>query len=245
MEQCHQLMHAFQNEKTMCEYHAILRQFFNTIGISNEREMVNRLWTGLHIEIQIGLWQEHLHPEYSNYQEVLEATELIEIIENVSQNKHSSKGKGPNGSPPPGGNGKGGNDGPSKNGGQFKSKKNFNKQFNSSSQAGNSHDKPHGLSNGPSGSSSHVWNKGKPPPKRPELLEKEKAHRKMEGLCFWCGKNGHMSRQCPDGKTVKSEKNNSPPGFSNANMNVDVEGLQSLAETTEDLHELRVGMVEA
>ncbi len=93
MEQRRQLMRAFQNEKTVREYDAILRQFFNTIGISNEREMVNRLWTGLRTEIQVGLWRERLHPEYSNYQEVLEAAELIEIIENVSRNKHSFQGQ--------------------------------------------------------------------------------------------------------------------------------------------------------
>ncbi|KAK0429930.1 hypothetical protein EV421DRAFT_1692143, partial [Armillaria borealis] len=70
MEQRHLLMRAFQNDKTVREYDAILQQFFNTIGITGEREMVNRLWTGLRNEIQVGLWQERLHPEYSSYSEV-------------------------------------------------------------------------------------------------------------------------------------------------------------------------------
>ncbi len=50
-----------------------------------------------------------------------------------------------------------------------------------------------------------------------------------------------MARQCPDGKNVPSERNNKPPGFSS--LNVNFENLHGLADTTEDLHELKVGMM--
>ncbi len=69
MEQQRLLKKAFQNDKTVKQYDATLRRFFNTIGITDEREKVNRLWTGLRIAIQQGLWKERLHPEYSSYLE--------------------------------------------------------------------------------------------------------------------------------------------------------------------------------
>ncbi|KAK0230566.1 hypothetical protein IW262DRAFT_1453467 [Armillaria fumosa] len=227
-------MHAFQNEWTVHEYDAILHQFFNTIGITGEREMVNRLWTGLRNEIQVGLWRERLHPEYSSYTEVLEAAELIEIIENVSKARPGTRNhKSPDNQPVSGGNGKG-NDNPPyppKNRSSHKPSKGFKPSKDSRSPPG------------PSGNSSGNWNKSKSPPKHPELSEKEKEHRKTEGLCFRCGKSGHMSHQCLDGKIVKNGKSTSPPGLTSANVNINIEQLRELAETTEDIHELKVGMI--
>ncbi len=52
-----------------------------------------------------------------------------------------------------------------------------------------------------------------------------------------------MSHQCPDGKMVKHGKGTSPPGFASANVNINLEQLRELAETTEDLHELKVSMI--
>lgn len=91
MEQHRLLMRAFQNDCTVHEYDALLQQFFNTIGINGEHEMVNCLWMGLQNEIQVRLWHEILHPEYSSYPEVLEVVKLIEIIEDVSKSKVGSK----------------------------------------------------------------------------------------------------------------------------------------------------------
>ncbi|KAK0462191.1 hypothetical protein IW261DRAFT_1576434 [Armillaria novae-zelandiae] len=234
MEQRRLWMRAFQNERTVREYDAILHQFFNTIGITGEREMVNRLWTGLRNEIQVGLWRERLHPKYSSYTEVLEAAELIEIIENISKAQSGTRNhKGTDNQPTLSGNGKG-NDNPPyppKNRSSHKPHKGFKPSKDSRSQTG------------PSGNSSGNWNKPKPPPKRPELSKKEKEHQKAEGLCFCCGKSGHMSHQCPDGKTVKSGKSTSPPGLTSANVNINIEHLRELAETTEDIHELKVGMI--
>ncbi|OAV97293.1 hypothetical protein PTTG_26115 [Puccinia triticina 1-1 BBBD Race 1] len=33
---------------------------------------------------------------------------------------------------------------------------------------------------------------------RGQLLESERSQMMWEGLCFWCGKQGHQSRECPD-----------------------------------------------
>ncbi|KAK0231390.1 hypothetical protein IW262DRAFT_1292292 [Armillaria fumosa] len=45
-----------------------------------------------------------------------------------------------------------------------------------------------------------------------------------------------MARQCPDGKTVQLEKKNGPSGMTTSNINFDIEALQDLTKTADDLH---------
>ena len=49
--------------------------------------------------------------------------------------------------------------------------------------------------------------------KRPILSDKEKAEYRAAGRCFGCGKEGHMSRNCPDNASIKSP-GQGPPGKS-------------------------------
>ncbi|PBK73739.1 hypothetical protein ARMSODRAFT_972126 [Armillaria solidipes] len=97
-----------------------------------------------------------------------------------------------------------------------------------------------------SGSQPEKYTGNSPPkdscPKWKELSEQEKACFKSEGLCYHCGKSSHMAHQCPEGKNVPSERKNNPPRFSTSNVNF--ENLHGLADTTEDLHELKVGMMQ-
>lgn len=74
---------------------------WNTIGITSEREHVNRLWTGLCVDIQKGLWREKLHPEFSKYKDVLHAAELTEVIESIDKPKGGSKNKAHKSDPQP------------------------------------------------------------------------------------------------------------------------------------------------
>ncbi|PBL03960.1 hypothetical protein ARMGADRAFT_879623, partial [Armillaria gallica] len=87
MEQCHKLKKCFQNELTVKQYDAALRRLWNTIGITSECEWVDRLWTGLRVEIQKGLWREKLHPEFSRYKDILHVAELTEVIESIDKPK--------------------------------------------------------------------------------------------------------------------------------------------------------------
>ena len=83
MQGC-KLKHAVQNDKSVRDYLAELNGLFNTIGLIDERKKVHKLWSGLNIDIQKGLWREKLNLEYSTYNDVAAAAELVEIIDNVS-----------------------------------------------------------------------------------------------------------------------------------------------------------------
>lgn len=73
------------------EYLAELNDLFNTIGLLDEHKKVHKLWNGLNRKIQKGLWREKLNPEFSTYEEVANAAELIEIIKNVNPNEQPRK----------------------------------------------------------------------------------------------------------------------------------------------------------
>ena len=53
--------------------------------------------------------------------------------------------------------------------------------------------------------------------KKPQLSDKELAEYRAAGRCFNCGKEGNMSRNCPDNATVKSQ-GQGPPGTSTFNV---------------------------
>ncbi|KAF9009331.1 hypothetical protein BDZ89DRAFT_883435, partial [Hymenopellis radicata] len=52
----------------------------NTVGITDERDRVIRLWRSLSFRIQQELWKDKLTPETSSYDEVVNAAELAEMI---------------------------------------------------------------------------------------------------------------------------------------------------------------------
>ena len=57
----------------------------------------------------------------------------------------------------------------------------------------------------------------KPARKTPQLSEKELAEYRAAGRCFNCGQVGHLSRNCPDKDTVRSQ-GRGPPGASSFNV---------------------------
>ncbi|KAF9470430.1 hypothetical protein BDN70DRAFT_821386, partial [Pholiota conissans] len=70
LEQRNKLERAFQNDKSVSAYVHELEELFNLIGITNERDKVIKLWTGLDITIQQALWQDHYNPEISSWDAV-------------------------------------------------------------------------------------------------------------------------------------------------------------------------------
>ncbi len=193
MEQHRKLKKCFQNELTVSKYDAALWHLWNTIGITSECERVDHLWTGPRIEIQKGLWREKLHLESSKYKDILCVVELTEVIESIDKLKGGSKNKAHKLDSQPSLATK--QVDPKTTGAltylRLISRRNvpLKKRTFSNKQAGGS---KHAKFNGNLSRDSH--------PKWKELSEQEKVRFKSEGLCYQCGKSGHMARQCPDGK---------------------------------------------
>ncbi|KAF9265210.1 hypothetical protein L218DRAFT_1021588 [Marasmius fiardii PR-910] len=202
-------------------------------------EKVHKLWSGLNKKIQKGLWHEKLKPEISSYEEVSHAAELIEIIENVdigpdlgSNNKKKDKGTSHSSSNNNDGSGlshhKAHNDKGSSSQNSGNNGTSFSNHGNSSSDKGGRSDyrKSNNCQN-----HQHKRNQCQ------ELTDKKKDKYHAVGKCFQCGKIGHMSCQCPQGKTM-SRNGNVPPGISSIEPILDPEELRQLANTTEEITEL-------
>lgn len=54
-----------------------------SIGFTDQRERVNKLWYGLRTDIQKALWKERLNPEEAEWSQVVSAAEIHEIAEAV------------------------------------------------------------------------------------------------------------------------------------------------------------------
>ncbi|KAF8831165.1 hypothetical protein HHX47_DHR1000004 [Lentinula edodes] len=243
LDQRRKLKRCFQNEKSVRDHLAELNDLFNTIGLIDEREKVHKLWASLNRKIQRGLWREKLNPELSTYDKVASTAELLEIIENVDPTdepkKKVDKSDKAKSAKPSGSIGNGGNAYTSA-GKKFKPNNSYSKN---SSHGSNqySHNKGNWKNNS---QGSKPRNSSKPRFQRRELSEKEKDEYRAAGRCFRCGGLGHMSRQCPDGKSVLSSSNG-PPGVASSHINIaiDSEELRTLAETTEEISELALGMM--
>ncbi|KAJ3567349.1 hypothetical protein NP233_g6422 [Leucocoprinus birnbaumii] len=80
------------------------------------------------------------------------------------------------------------------------------------------------------------------------LEQEEYERRRTQNLCYKCGVSDYISRQCPERNHVPTASgSNHPPGRSNHNIELSAtqhtENLRELAETTEDLSTLNIGMM--
>ncbi|KAI0922311.1 hypothetical protein AcV7_005875 [Taiwanofungus camphoratus] len=98
MKMRERLRRCYQREKTVREYIHELENLFLMAGVWSDQERVDRLWSGLNIYIQKGLWKEKLTPTHSSWAEVREMAEILEIAENVGEpsRKRESKSDGNN-----------------------------------------------------------------------------------------------------------------------------------------------------
>ena len=232
------LARCHQNDKSVAEYAHELTDLFNMIGKIPMQERVIKFWNSARPSIQRELWRNKLNPELSTWNKVVSQAEIIEIAENVAERHGWDRRTNPPSTAP--GMVSGSSGGNSKNKGRptdgsvqavsFGSRvkkhgKHRNNPFsNQERQRQGSNHRPRDGTHARKGSSKN----GSVPPngshnnkfharKTRQLSDKEKAEYRADGRCFGCGKEGHISRNCPDNATVKSH-GQGPPGASTFNV---------------------------
>ena len=258
MQMRKKLDRAYQNEKSVSEYAHELEELFNMIGSIDEREQVVKFWKGCKPVIQRALWRDGLNPDVSSWDEVTCKAEIIEISENVmdqrekkggdssskkggfssnnsssnkgkSSNSHSSSSRGPSSTPFRG------SEQPSSS---------SNHRNNSRNDRSHSGRPPRGRGRGGGNfSSRNLFERVKSEPRdTPKLSEKELAERRAVGLCFRCGGPDHISRNCPEGKSV-NHTGNKPPG--KTSFSVELGAIGEASESSpEVLDSLPLGAIE-
>ena len=215
------LAHCHKNEKSVAEYTHTLQDLFNMIGNVPKQEQVLKFWNSSRPSIQKELWRNKLNPELSSWRKVVVQAEIIEIAKNVAKRRDQNAGQ------PNQASGSGGSNPRHKT--HLMDRSVWAVSFRSHQKWSDRHrGKPnHNVQSGQQQESTPYSRDGTPakktsskngsvPPnhhynnhrhthwKRPLLSDKEKAEYQAAGWCFGCGKEGHMSHNCPDNASIKS-----------------------------------------
>ncbi|KAF5374431.1 hypothetical protein D9615_009051 [Tricholomella constricta] len=185
------------------------------------------------------LWRERLNPEESRWDHIVEAAEIHEIAEAVEVGP-SRNPKKPNQSPSQ-------NTGGGSGSRRFASSgQRFGNREQSRTDDARSKEPVHRT--GPNGGKTE--RRPKPPTNNQtnnhdHLSKQRKDELRAQNKCFKCYEVGHTARNCPDNQQVKSP-GNGPPGVANFSLEMridETEKLRSLAETTESVETLELGMI--
>ena len=261
------LARCHQNEKSVAEYTHELQDLFNMIGNIPKQDQVLKFWNSARPSIQKELWRNKLNPELSSWKKVVAQAEIIEIADNVAERRDRRSGQTSQTSGATSGSGGGSSKGKHHStdgsvravtfGSHHRSHGKSHRKPSRSVQEGQSRGgTPHARgvtpsekgksrsgSTPPSNSTHNKSNMNFNPRKaRVVLSDKEKAEYRASGRCFSCGKEGHMSRNCPDNASVKSY-GQGPPGTSAFNMEPVQETDDSEEAQTEVLDSLPLGAV--
>ncbi|KAL0950225.1 hypothetical protein HGRIS_010212 [Hohenbuehelia grisea] len=230
-EQRRKLKRCLQHDKTVKEYVAELIELFTTIGHTDAREQVNKLWYGLRYSIQAGLWKVFLNPETSTWNEVVAAAEVITRSESVPDPSNQRKRHEPRAS--------------SSNAWPNQPPKQPNHQGNHKRHGGKRNFKPNqrfGNNFKPKGQN---YNQQDSSSSRPKLSPQEQDELRAANKCFICKEVGHMLRGCPKANSMRSTSRG-PPGFLANSISVDLdqtEQLRDLADSAEVLESLDLGSI--
>ncbi|KAF8892450.1 hypothetical protein BD779DRAFT_1670150 [Infundibulicybe gibba] len=226
----------YQNDNAVAEFVYGLIGLHNAIGITDEREKVAMLWTGLRTSIQEGLWRNGYDPEVSDWAEIVAAARVIEISENtMGPNRHgrprATCGRVKrtstatttrdmiSGEP------------------QSRSHSIHNQVLRNdlSNRRGRDLDNPCTGSASPA-KSSPARHKGKTKTSEGrgpwgsssgiEMRKKERAELLTAGRCFRCKEKGHISRNCPS-RSMSQSKSKKSLEMNSFNMYTDLDETES------------------
>ena len=248
--------------RSTCErssYTHELQDLFNMIGNVPPQDQVLKFWNSARSSIQKELWRNKLNPEISSWKKVVVQAEIIEIAENVAERRDRKAGQ------PNQASGTGMNNLRPKHhltdgsvravtfGSHWKCSDRHRGKPNNNVQGGQQRDStpshrdgaPVDKTNSKSGSAPptcHYHNHRHTHQKRVPLSDKEKAEYRAAGHCFGCGKEGHMSRNCPDNASMKSP-GPGPPGKSTFSVELVPLTETESEEQTEILDSLPLGAI--
>ncbi|KAF5381685.1 hypothetical protein D9615_005450 [Tricholomella constricta] len=186
------------------------------------------------------LWRERLNPEESKWNSIVEAAEIHEIAEAVDVGPQRAAKK-PNQVPAQNTNG---SSGPRRFPASAQRFVPREQARTSNSRAQETNPRP-----GPGG------NKAEQRPKPPthnhahnhdNLSRQRKDELRAQNKCFKCFEVGHTARNCPDNNHVRNPGNSGPPGVANFSLEVtmdEAERLRELAETTESVETIHLGVI--
>ncbi|KAJ8507317.1 hypothetical protein ONZ45_g10305 [Pleurotus djamor] len=252
---------SYQGEKTVREYATALKQKYETLGTVSDIEQVARLWRGFKPYINGELYQNHLSPNSSTWDEVVETAEKIELIENAKAGKYSRRRPD---KPSNNSNGSTSHQKPNNNndrthqsqnrsnpfkshskghdkggqGGQGSSQ--FKKPFEKTTYSSNNNNRTGSSSSNNARPSFNRNDRGGNKPSTSnyrQLTPKELDEARKNGLCFKCKGQGHEARDCPDANRVKSSGSR-PPGLPSHSLGIDFERHEELADLREPLQDL-------
>ncbi|KAJ2917183.1 hypothetical protein MD484_g3247, partial [Candolleomyces efflorescens] len=240
-----------QGSRSVWDYVQDLNTKLDTVGIHDDLERVYKLWNGFNDAIQGQLWEDHLNPEYSTWDEIVRSAEDMEnalrvrnrITGGARPNNQSTQGR---------------HDGSStqhdRNVRQarqpIQASRSGSSQLNTPSSRPLNHGSSTQSATQPAGgqrtqfvpqprNNSSNSDGPRQPPSGRTMTDAERQEHISTGKCFRCHGFGHIARACPRANLVRSNNANRPPGMASFNleMGYDENDIEALNETDPTVEE--------
>ncbi|KAG6906327.1 hypothetical protein DXG01_014484, partial [Tephrocybe rancida] len=243
-KQCRKLNNLHQGKCTVKDYVAELLELFTIVGSTNKKERVVKLFNGFRAHIQKELYHLGLNPEMSTWNKVVRKAEFIEMAEMVDIDNDRGHGNHNSGGRPPRDDHPDRPDHPSFRASGHNKSNNFGsskgKHVNNRprSPMGKHTNATPGFSSVRGNPKTHIPSKTRPgmsrdknfESRKPRLSKEQEAEYCAANRCFGCGEVGHISCNCPRGRTAKALTSGGPPGVKSYSVRVDLRETDKLQE---------------
>ncbi|KAJ8457109.1 hypothetical protein ONZ45_g18448 [Pleurotus djamor] len=197
----------YQNDMSVKEFAAHVRELANSIGSMDERQVIIHLWRGLNPALTDACGRARLNSEDASWDEVIAEAENEEVVlRNRARGRGGEqKGKGkPNSSAPASSS--------SQSSSSRLPKQNTSRTDNRGKPQSSGSSGASGNGSSASQNRSSRNDNGNRQPTRASMSPQERQRLQSEGKCFTCKQPGHLSRNCPKNNTITS-KGARPPGL--------------------------------